>query len=146
LRSLPKSTTNYLEYLRQAYALSPRDTWIIHRYGDGLYEAKRYTEALSVLIHSDNAYIWQKIGKMYEQGLGTSVDIKQALFWYKKMALEGKEQENEINPISLYGRQEIYRLICLKKITIQQAESIYSPEKYWREFGQFSDSKCNYGS
>ncbi|AFZ02705.1 tetratricopeptide repeat protein [Calothrix sp. PCC 6303] len=146
LPSITKSNTNYIEYLRQAYVLSPNDSWIINRYGNSLYEAKRYTEALSILIHSDNAYIWKKIGQMYEQGLGTSINIGKALFWYKRMAIEGKEQENEINPISHYGVLEIYRLICLKKITPQQAGDIYTPEKYRIKFAQFSDAKCNYGS
>jgi TPR repeat protein len=146
LNSIPKNNTNYIEYLRQIYILNPHDTWIIHTYGNALYEAKRYTEALLVLINSDNAFIWQKIGQMYEQGLGTSTNIEKALFWYKKMAIEGKEQENGANPISQYGRLEIYRLICLKKIMPQQAAPIYTPEKYRIEFAQFSDAKCNYSS
>ncbi|MBD2297585.1 tetratricopeptide repeat protein [Nostoc sp. FACHB-190] len=146
LRTIPKNAGNYLEYLRQIYILTPSNSWVIHKYGNALYEAKRYTEALAVLINSDNAFIWQKIGQMYEQGLGTPIDIEKALFWYKKVAIEGKTQENGANPISTYGRLEIYRLICLKKITTQQAAPLYSPEKYQSEFAQFSDSKCNYGS
>jgi TPR repeat protein len=135
---VPRSKAKELSYLKQAFEITPRDTWIVDYYGSLLYEAKRYTEALMVRKNSDNAYTWQDIGRMYEKGEGTKPDINQALFWYKKMAIEGKKQENDLNPIPLYGRQEIYRLICLKKITPQQAAPLYVPEEYKQLFGSWN--------
>lgn len=143
LRSIPKNLTAHLEYLRQAYTLNPRE--LADYYGDSLYKTKRYIEALTVLSHSDNPYTWRKLGQMYEQGLGTSkANIVQALFWYKKMATDARKYENHINPISMYGRLEIYRLLCLKKITEQQAAPIYTPKSYQEDFERWSDAKCNF--
>jgi TPR repeat protein len=36
--------------------------------------------------HSDSQY---NVGLMYEQGIGTSVNLKEALFWYEKAAKQG---------------------------------------------------------
>jgi TPR repeat protein len=142
LRSIPKNIDAHLEYLRQAHAINPKDTWVADYYGDSLYKAQRYTEALTVLSQSDNAYTWRKLGEMYEQGLGTAPDLSKALFWYKKMSIEGEKQENDLNPIRQYGRHEIFRLVCLKKITPQQAAPVYTPEGYETEFKRWSDDKC----
>jgi TPR repeat protein len=140
---IPKNMTAHMAYLQQAYAISPRNTTIADWYGDRLYTAKRYAEALQVLANSDNAYTWQKIGRMYELGQGTTPDLTQALIWYKKMAIDGKKQENDLNPISEYGKHNIYRLICLKKVTLQQAKPVYTPEDYQQVFGRWADKNCN---
>ena len=140
---IPKSMTAHLAYLQQAYAIEPRNTTVVDWYGLTLYDAKRYSEALKVLVNSDNAYTWQKIGKMYELGQGTTPDFTKALTWYKKMAIDGKQQENDLNPMSEYGKHNIYRLICLKKVTPQQAKPVYTPEDYQQVFGRWADSKCN---
>jgi TPR repeat protein len=139
---IPKSTANHLAYLKQAHEIDPRDTWVADYYGSSLYDAKRYAEALAAWQNSNNPYTWQKIGEMYEKGEGTSPDIEQALVWYKKMAIEGKEQENDLNPITRYGKREVYRLVCLKKVTPQQAKPLYTPEDYQSEFGRWSNEKC----
>ena len=81
---------------------------------------------------------------MYELGQGTNPDIAKALTWYKKMAIDGKKQEDDLNPISEYGKREIYRLICLKKVTPQQAAPVYTLEDYQQVFGRSSDRKRNY--
>jgi TPR repeat protein len=140
---IPKSMTAHLAYLQQAYTIDPRNTTIVDWYGDRLYVAKRYAEALKVLVNSDNAYTWQKIGKMYELGQGTTPDLAMALIWYKKMAIDGKKQENDLNPISEYGKYNIYRLICLKQVTPQQATPVYTPEDYQQVFGRWADRECN---
>ncbi|OKH50497.1 hypothetical protein NIES2101_19400 [Calothrix sp. HK-06] len=81
---------------------------------------------------------------MYEKGLGIpKANVSQALFWYKKMAIDGGKYENDINPIRMYGRREIYRLLCLKKITKLQVAPVYTPKSYQEEFGRWSDAKCN---
>jgi hypothetical protein len=143
LPTIPKNAASHLEYLRQAFILNPNDGRVADYYGDRLYKAKRYAEALSVLSKSDNPYTWRQVGRMYERGEGTLPSIPQALIWYKKMAIEGKEKENDLNPITLYGRQEIYRLMCLKKITPEQAAPVPT-DTYEAEFGQWSDAKCNF--
>ena len=135
---IPRSKAKELFYLKQAFEINPHDTWVVDYYGTLLYELKRYAEALMVRKNSDNAYTWRDIGRMYEKGEGTKPNIAQALFWYKKMALEGKKQENDLNPIRLYGRQEIYRLICLKKITPKQAAPFYMPDEYKQLFGSWN--------
>lgn len=76
------------------------------------------------------------------EGEGTSPNIAQALIWYKKMAIEGKEYENDINPITAYGKREVYRLVCLKKVTPQQATPPYTPADYQYLFGRGSNEKC----
>jgi TPR repeat protein len=143
LSTIPRSIDTHLQYLQQAYAINPRDSWMATYYGESLYEAKLYKKALPVMSNSNSGYTWQKIGRMYEQGIGISPSIVQALFWYKKMVIEGA-QDNELNPIRWYGKREIYRLLCLKKITKQQAVPVYSPEDYQESFGRWSDAKCNF--
>ncbi|NKB17087.1 MAG: sel1 repeat family protein [Pseudanabaena sp. CRU_2_10] len=64
---IPKSAANHLAYLKQAYEINPRDTWVADYYGSSLYDAKRYAEALEVRQNSNNPYTWQKIGQMYEK-------------------------------------------------------------------------------
>lgn len=143
---IPKSSANHLAYLKQAHEIDPRDTWVADYYGSSLYDAKRYAEALVVWQNSNNPYSWQKIGQMYEKGEGTSPNIEQALVWYKKMAIEGKEHENELNPITWYGKREVYRLVCLKKITPQQAAPPYTPEDYQSISGRLFDDKCEFSA
>ncbi len=143
---IPKSTANHLAYLRQAYEIDHRDTWVADYYGSSLYDAKQYAEALAVRQNSNNPYTWQKIGEMYEKGEGTSPDIAQALVWYKKMAIEGKEHENELNPITWYGKREVYRLVCLKKITPQQATPPYTSEEYQSISGRLFNDKCEFSA
>jgi TPR repeat protein len=143
LSTIPRNADVHLQYLQQAYVINPRDSWIATYYGESLYIAKRYKEALPVMSNSNSGYTWQKLGHMYEQGIGTSPSITQALVWYKKMVIEGA-QDNELNPIRWYGKREIYRLLCLKKITKQQAAPVYSPEDYKESFGHWSDAKCNF--
>ncbi len=135
--------TAHLTYLQQAYTIDPHNTTVADWYGDRLYAAKRYAEALKVLSNSDNAYTWERIGRMYELGQGTTTDINKALTWYKKMAIDGKNQENDLNPVSEYGKHNIYRLICLNKVTSQQAKPVYTPEDYQQVFGRWADIKCN---
>jgi Sel1 repeat len=151
LSTIPQNTDAHLQYLDQAYAIDPYDTWVADYYGSSLYEAKRYKEALPVMRNSNSGYTWQKIGHMYEQGIGTLPSLSQALFWYKKMVMQGKNQENFRNiastysdQIRWYGKREIYRLLCLKKITKQQAAPVYSPDDYQEFFGRWSDAKCNF--
>ncbi|WP_019502158.1 tetratricopeptide repeat protein [Pseudanabaena sp. PCC 6802] len=144
--SIPRNITAHLNYLQQAYSLNPKNTSVSDYYGSSLYDAKRYAEALKVWQDSNNPYTWKKVGEMYEQGIGTAPNIPQALFWYKKMAIEGKQHENELNPISRYGKREIYRLVCLKKITPQQATPPYTPEDYQGEFRSWADDKCNFNN
>ena len=141
---IPKSMTALMTYLQQAHAIDPHDTTVADWYGGNLYDAKRYSEALKVLINSDNPSTWKKIGRMYELGQGTNTDIAKALTWYKKMAIDGKKMENDLNPLSMYGKIEIYRLICLKKVTAQQAKPIYTPEDYEQVFSRYADEKCKY--
>jgi TPR repeat protein len=143
LSTIPRDMDTHLQYLQQAYEINPSDSWLATYYGESLYEAKRYKKALPAMSNSNNAYTWQKIGHMYEQGIGIAPSIPQALFWYKKMVIEGV-QDNELNPVRWYGKQEIYRLLCLKKITKQQAAPVYSPEDYQEYFGRWSDAKCNF--
>ncbi len=143
---IPKSTANHLAYLKQAYEINPRDTWVADYYGSSLYDTKRYAEALAVRQNSNNPHTWQKIGQMYEKGEGTSPNIEQALVWYQKMAIEGKEHENELNPITWYGKREVYRLVCLKKITPQQATPPYTPEDYQLISGRLFDDKCEFSA
>jgi hypothetical protein len=143
LKIIPRNRATHLAYLKQAFEIAPRNTSIADYYGGSLYDAKHYAEALMVFKNSGNAYTWRRIGKMYENGEGTTPDPLQALSWYKKMVTEGKEQENDINPISFYGKTEIYRLVCLKKVTPQQAKPIYTDEDYQQLAGRFFDKKCN---
>jgi TPR repeat protein len=143
-RYIPKSMTAHLTYLERAFKSDPHNITVVDWYGERLYTAKRYHEALQVLSNSDNAYTWKKVGLMYERGEGTSPNLLQAMVWYKKMAIDGKQQENDLNPISEYGKREIYRLVCLKKITTQQAAPVYTPEDYREVFGRWADRQCNY--
>jgi TPR repeat protein len=142
LSTIPRNIDAHLQYLQQAYAIDPHDSWVADYYGSSLYESKRYKEALSVMSNSDNAYTWQQLGQMFEEGKGTPPNMTQALFWYKKMVLEGGKQENDLNPIRLYGKLNIYRLLCLKRITTQQAAPIYSPKDYQESFGRWHYLKC----
>jgi Sel1 repeat len=143
---LKRGAAIHLQYLKQAFALDPQDVSVADYYGRSLYDAGRYSEALPILKNSSNPYTWKQIGQMYERGQGTAPDIAQALVWYKKMAIEGKDHENDLNPITLYGKYEIYRLLCLKKITAEQAAPIYTPEDYQgvyqRIYGHNSDRQC----
>jgi TPR repeat protein len=141
---ISRNRTAHLGYLKQAFDLEPQNPRLADYYGDSLYKAKQYTVALSVLKISDNPYTWRQIGRMYENGEGTKSDLTQALFWYKKMAIEGKKLENDLNPLSLYGKHEVYRLICLKKVTPQQAKPVYTPADYYKVFGRWADAKCVY--
>jgi TPR repeat protein len=140
---LKRGMAIHLQYLKQAFAIDPQDVSVADYYGGSLYDAGRYSEALPILKNSSNPMTWKKIGQMYERGQGIAPDIAQALVWYKKMAIEGKDHESDLNPITRYGKYEIYRLLCLKKITAEQAAPIYTPEDYeqvyQRTYGQNRD-------
>jgi TPR repeat protein len=151
LSTISRKTDAHLQYLHQAYEIDPHDLRLVDYYGDSLYEAKRYNEALLVWKNSDNPSTWQQLGHMYEQGIGTSPNITQALFWYKKMAkmeFEEKKQGIDLISFSRYGKREIYRLLCLKKITIQQAAPVYIAEDYQKYFRyKYTDTvKCDFFS
>jgi TPR repeat protein len=143
-RTIPRDRVAHLSYLKQAFEIDPPNPRIADYYGDSLYKTKRYSEALTILKISDNPYTWRQIGRMYEKGEGTKPDSIQALTWYKKMAIEGKQREDDLNPISWYGKREVYRLVCLKKVTPKQVTPPYTPKDYQQEFGRWSDKECNF--
>jgi tetratricopeptide (TPR) repeat protein len=140
LSTIKRDLATHLAYLQQAYAIDPQGT--ADYYGDSLYKAKRYSEALLVLSNSNNPSIWLDVGRMYEKGEGTEPNIDRALFWYKKAAIEEKTDVNDMNPLK--AKIEIYRLICLKKITPEQAVPIYTLEDYQALFVNHSDDRCNF--
>ncbi len=140
LSTIKRDLATHLAYLQQAYEIDPQGT--ADYYGDSLYNAKHYSEALLVLSNSNNPSTWLDLGQMYEKGEGTEPNIDRALFWYKKAAIEEKTDVNDMNPFK--ATIEIYRLICLKKITPEQAAPIYTLENYQALFVNHSDDRCNF--
>lgn len=144
---LPKSRTAQLAYLKRAFAVDPQNMEVVESYGKLLYEAKQYTAALQVLRKSNHPWTWLDVGTMYETGKGTKPNIPQALIWYRKVAalpIDEASPDSANNNVSPSGKYRIYRLICLKKITPQQAEPFYTPKSYQEEFLDRVDRNCEY--
>ncbi len=142
---LPKSRTAQLAYLKQAFAADPQHMEVVESYGKLLYEAKQYTAALQVMSNSNNPWTWLDVGTMYETGQGTRPNITKALIWYRKVAVLTTDEaspDSANNNVSPSGKYKIYRLICLKKITPQQAKPFYTPQDYQAEFLDRADRNC----
>ena len=59
---------------------------------DGLVNAKRYVEAVPILLQSaklGNARAQTTLGNMYGDGKGVPKDFRQAMYWYQKGAKQG---------------------------------------------------------
>jgi hypothetical protein len=52
--------------------------------------------------------------------------------------------DDDLNPIDWYGKREIYRLLCLKKITPQQGTQPYTVQDYQQGYARWADKKCNF--
>ncbi|PSB55675.1 tetratricopeptide repeat protein, partial [Chamaesiphon polymorphus] len=146
-RYVPKSRTAQLAYLKQAFAADPQNMDVVASYGKLLYEAKQYTTALRVMSNSNNPWTWLDVGTMYETGKGTTPNISKALIWYRKVAvlpIDEASPDSANNNVSPYGKYRIYRLICLKKITPQQAKPFYTPQDYKDRFLDRVDRNCEH--
>ncbi|NJR31702.1 MAG: sel1 repeat family protein [Chamaesiphon sp. CSU_1_12] len=145
-RYLPKSRTAQLAYLKRAFAADPQNMDVVGSYGKLLYEAKQYTTALQVMRNSNNPWTWLDVGTMYETGKGTKPNIPTALIWYRKVAvlpIDEASPDSANNNVGPYGKFRIYRLICLKKITPQQAKPFYTPKDYQEAFLDRVDRDCD---
>jgi TPR repeat protein len=148
-RYLPKSKTAQIAYLKRAFAADPHNMEVIESYGKLLYETKQYTTALRVMSNSNNPWTWLDVGTMYETGKGTRINISKALIWYRKVAVLSTDEaspDSANNNVSPSGKYKIYRLICLKKITPQQAKPFYTPQDYQETFLDRVDRNCEYAN
>jgi TPR repeat protein len=146
-RYLPKSRTAQLAYLKQAFASDPQNMEVVASYGKLLYETKQYTTAIQVMSNSNNPWTWLDVGMMYETGKGTIPNIPQALSWYRKVAVLPTDEaspDSANNNVSPSGKFKIYRLICLKKTTPQQAKPFYTLKDYQEVFLDRVDRNCEY--
>lgn len=96
----------------------------------------------------------------YEFGIGQDLDIPIAMKWYRKAAdlnytnaayflyqayfYEYMGLKKNDLEATKWLNIEIYRLICLKKITPEQATPIYTLEEYQALFLNHSDDRCNF--
>jgi TPR repeat protein len=134
---IPHDDLKMLEALRSAYALDPDNITIADWWGEELDKRKQYSAALEVYRHSSNPHTYQRIGEMYETGKGTSIDISQAISWYKRSAKEQSSADLD-RVIAIYFRSpsvhHLYRLICQKKISPAAATPYFKQQEYQRFF------------
>jgi TPR repeat protein len=144
---IPKSRAAQLAYLDRAFAADPQNMEVVESYGKLLYESKQYRAALQVMSNSNNPWTWLDVGTMYETGKGTKPNIPKALIWYRKVAvlpIDEASPDSANNNVSPYGQYRIYRLICLKKITPQQAKPFYTDKDYQEKFLDRVDRHCEH--
>jgi Sel1 repeat len=135
-------------YLEEAFKLDPNNQTAINWWGSELVEQNRYREAISVLSRSKNTGAWVKLADIYENGRGVQKNYAEAAKWYQKVAAVqvaqrksniSKEENTDLRNEYIqnfdknelfWHSQELYRMYCQKKITVEQMGEFYSPISY----------------
>jgi Sel1 repeat len=148
IKGIQPNQNQFKAYLEEAFTLDPNNQIAIDWWGSELIEQKRYREAIFVLRKSENSTEWTKLADIYENGRGVQKNYAEAARWYRKRAAEVVSQrkldilkEENIDLRNYYVRnfdktelfwhsQELYRMYCQKKITVEQMGEFYSPISY----------------
>ncbi len=120
------------------------------------YESKQYAKALKYILidaksgHKASQY---RLGQMYEEGLGTKVDYKASMHWYKQAASHYATVTKELEDKDIITTQvvsennkkphKIYQDIVLKETALQKEEKYSFSLAFHEQLGKENFERGN---